>query len=302
MKRYTARHVLIARLAALALVALCFPQAQVRAQGMIGYIVIFPSVGLVPGESLRLTLFNPEGEPVRARAQIRHSGGANFLFGDGSVRGGTFRSFDFHRSDNPLPGEDVTGRIQLGPSFDIRMAEPRKKLAVSMEKISISDGTSSTFLVGEVLPSRSGEETIKFPDDVIIGFVRGQKLRVTLSNPQPFRPEAGSDAGSEAQHNPVSAHVKVFDGSGNLIAQSPELVIPSGELGFFDFNHDALSSPSEPGTNRKQVRIKPFFNFSSQRLSRVPASFELIDNSTGKTEVLEGHECLVFFLGGIPGN
>jgi hypothetical protein len=47
--------------------------------------------------------------------------------------------------------------------------------------------------------------------------------------------------------------------------------------------------------------VKPEFAFTSHRLSRVLASVEIIDNMTGKTEVLMGHECLVFFLGGMPG-
>ena len=58
-----------------------------------------------------------------------------------------------------------------------------------------------------------------------IGLTYGQPLRVSLFNPPSF----GSEAGSEAQRKPVSGHVKVFDGSGALIAQSPEAVVPPGE-------------------------------------------------------------------------
>jgi hypothetical protein len=53
MKRYIAGHVSIARLAALVLTALCVLQAPVRAQAIAEYIVIFPSVGLAPGQSSR---------------------------------------------------------------------------------------------------------------------------------------------------------------------------------------------------------------------------------------------------------
>jgi hypothetical protein len=78
--------------------------------------------------------------------------------------------------------------------------------------------------------------------------------------------------------------VKVFDGSGYLTAQSPEQVIPPGEFRSFDFNRNALPLRGEPGTNRAQLRIKPFFNFESGRLSPVLASFEIVDASTGRTE------------------
>jgi len=65
MKRYIARHILLAKLAALALSALCFLQAPVRAQETT-YNVIFPSVGVASEQRLSLTLFNPNGVPVRA--------------------------------------------------------------------------------------------------------------------------------------------------------------------------------------------------------------------------------------------
>jgi hypothetical protein len=66
--------------------------------------------------------------------------------------------------------------------------------------------------------------------------------------------------------------------------------------------HKAYRPIGEPGANQAQARIKPFFNFESERLSPVLASFEIDDNRTGKTVVLSGQECLVFLLGGIPSN
>jgi hypothetical protein len=126
------------------------------------------------------------------------------------------------------------------------------------------------------------------------GIVPGQRLRVTLFNSAP------SESG--AQSEPVGGHVKVFDRSGNLIAQSPELAITPCEFRSFDFDRFALSLPGEPGTNRANVRIKPFFNFESERLSPVLVSFEIVDNSTGKTVLLTGQQCLVYFLGGAPSN
>jgi hypothetical protein len=299
MKRHIARYVLIARLAALALSALCFLQDSVRAQGMTGYIVIFPSVGLAPGQSLRFTLFNPNGEPVRAQAQIHHAGGMLVGLADGSVRAGAFHSFDFKRSDIPLTGEVGTGRIQLRPSVRLTFSEAINPVIASMETVEVRDGTSNTVFVGEIIPSQVGGGgndilTSGFGNDIIMGIVPGQTLRVTLFNPP--------SSESEAQSEPVGAHVKIFDGSGNLITQSQELVIPPGEFRSFDFNRFALSLSGEPGTNRAQARIKPFFNFQSELLSPVLASFEIIDNSAGKTVLLAGQECLVFFLGGRPSN
>jgi hypothetical protein len=299
MKRHIARYVSIARLTALALSALCFLQAPVRAQGMTGYIVIFPSVGLAPGQSLRFTLFNPNGEPVRAQAGIHHAGGVQVCLADGSVRAGAFHTFEFKRSEIPLAGEGGTGRIQLYGSVRLSFSETIYPVVASMEVVEIQDGTSNTVFVAEKIIRHiggNGNDTVTsgFGNDFMTGIVPGQTLRVTLFN-QP-------SSESETQSEPVGGRVKVFDRSGNLIAQSPELAIPQGQFRSFDFDRFALSLPGEPGTNRAQARIKPFYNFKSERLSPVLASFEIVDNRTGKTVVLSGQECLVFYLGGTPTN
>ena len=299
MKGYIARNILIAKLAALALSALCFLQAPVRAQGMTGYIVIFPSVGVAPDQSLRFTIFNPNGEPVSAQAQIHHTGGMQVCLADGSVRSGDFLSFDFKQRAIPLPGEAGTGRIQVRGSVRLTFSEAIKPVVASMEIVEIKDGTSSTVFVAEKIIHQiggDGNDTIisGFGNDTIMGVGPGQKLRVTIFN--------SPSSESEGQSEPVGGHVKVFDWRGNLIAQSPELAIPTCEFRSFDIDLLALSIPGEPGTNRVQARIKPFYSFRSERLSPVLASFEIVDNRTGKTVVLSGSECLVFYQGGIPGN
>ena len=272
---------------------------------MTGYNLRFPSVGLAPGQILRLTLFNPAGSPVRAQAQIHHSGGVQFIFADGSVRflqAGAFDSFDFKRSDISLPGEAGTGRLQLRATCYISKAEPWKEidgLVVSMEIISISDGTSNTILVSEVIhPSTTGGAGKDiliggYGSDMLMGIVPGQTLRVTIFNP----PYSGSEAGSEAQRVPVSGHVKVFDGSGGLIAQSPDLVISPGESRSFDFNRSALPWPGEPGTGRLQLRAVPEVSFQRLNLVQfsVDISGEVIDDSTGKTTA--GKTFLIFASG-----
>ena len=300
MKLYFTRFILIARLAALALSVLCLLPGQIQAEEMNGYIVMCPSVGLAPGESLRLTLFNPNGVPVRAEALIHRAGGVQVALGDGSVRfiqPGITRSFDINRSDIPPMGEEGTDRLQLRAPFFIGIAEPGTidRVVVSMETISISDGTSNTVFFSEVIPSApgggGGNDVLVGGDarDVLIGFVPGQTLRVTLFNPPSFE--------SETQQNPANGHVKIFDRGGNLIAQSDELVIPRGEFRSFDFNRDALLLPGEPRTGRLQVRAH--LEATTDDPSSVPsdpratsplvASFEIIDNSTGRTTLFPAY-------------
>jgi hypothetical protein len=300
MQRYIARHILMAKLAALALSALCFLQAPVQAQGTV-YIVIFPSVGLAHDQILSFTLFNPNGAPVRAQSYLAFpgfTGGVTVASAD--INGGAFRSFNVKRSDIHQVGEAGTGRIQLSLSVRLSSSEAIKSVVASMELISISDGTSNTFLAAEVIPtapsSGGGKDVLIGGDarDVLMGIPPDHKLRVTILNPQA--------SGSEAQHEPVRGHVKVFDRSGNLIAQSPELVILPDEIRSFDIYRNEIPLAGEPWTNRAQARIKPFFTFESERLSPVLASFEIVNISTGKTVVLSGPQCLVFYLGGTPSN
>lgn len=306
MKRYIVQHVLIFKLAALALV-LCFLQTPIHAEQTTEHIVMFPSIGLAPGQRLRLTLFNPAGEPVRAQARSHHPGGIQVSMGDGSVRlvrGGTFHSFDLNRSDIPLSGEEGTGRVQLRASCYIRVAQPWTRiegLAVSLETIEISDGTSNTIMVSEVMPTAGdggGRDVLIGGDarDVLMGIVPGQRLRVTIFNPPSFE----TAAGSEPQRQSATGHVKIFDGSGVLIAQSDPVVIPPGAFHSFDFNRDSF--PESSGAPRLQMRIRPFFNYQSEQLPPLLASFEIVDNNTGRTEVVSAPQCLVFFLGGVPGN
>ncbi|HKQ72971.1 MAG TPA: hypothetical protein VJ810_04530 [Blastocatellia bacterium] len=295
MKRSIVRNVLIAKLAALTLVALIFPQSQIRAKGMTEQNLVLPPVGLAAGQSLRFTLFLPNGTylpngtPVRARVKLHDERGAVIAQSyEATIAAGQFRYFIFYRNDIPLAGEAGTGRIQLGASLSssvrLTFSEAIDPVVISIETISISDGTSNAMIVGEVIPAPGGGGNdlfnSGFRNDIMMGICSDQRLVVTISRP--------ASTGSAAQCEPVKGHVKVFDGNGNLIAQSPEKVIPSGGSPSFQFNRNEIPLPGEPGTNRAQVRIRPFFTCPSApqgadlSLNNV-ISFEVVDTSKGKT-------------------
>ncbi len=290
MKSSFTRFNLIVGSVALALLALCFLQAQVRAQGMTEQILVSPPVGLASGQSLRFSLFIPDGTPVRAQVKLHDERGAIIAQSNKAVIPlGQFRSFDFNRSDISLAGEG-TGRIQLRASIRtvrLTFSEAVDPVVALMEIVEVKDGTSNTVFVGEAFPSQtggSGNDVLNsgFGNDMLMGFAPGQTLRVSLFNPP--------SSGSEAQRKPVGGRVKLFDSRGNLIAQSPDLVIPPGEFRPIEFNRYALPLPGEPGTGRLQVRVRlevatadPFsFTTDPKATGQLAASYELIDN-TGKT-------------------
>jgi hypothetical protein len=275
-------------------------QQEVVAQDATANLLLSQSFGVAPTQSVRFTLFNPDGTPIRAKVKLHDKRGAVVAYSDESIiQPNAFHSFGFEPADIHLSGEPATGRRQLRASAVILSPNAIGRITAILEIVEsakgLTSGLSSTFLVGERLPSSETEDrgflSSSRSNDIVAGIVPGQSIRVTLFN-APFE--------SQTQTDTVGGRIKIFDGSNNLIVQSDEMAIAPGSFRSIDFNAEDLAIQGEPGTNRKQVRIGPFFEFQGRRLSRVVVSIETVDNLTGQTTVLSGQECLVFFLGGIP--
>lgn len=110
-----------------------------------------------------------------------------------------------------------------------------------------------------------------------VGIVPGQTLRLSVFNP-PASPQ---------QTTGINGHVKVFDGQGNLLAQSAEVVIAPGQFHSFDFPREALAAVGEPGTGRLQVHgsVQVAFADGSVRSLRanIPVALEILDTRSGAT-------------------
>jgi hypothetical protein len=271
-------HKSIVQLTALALFAVCLIQQQGRAQRMNEYILSAPSVGLTLAQSLRFTLFNPDGSPVRAQARLYDARGAVIAAsGEASIPASQFHSFDFKRGDIPLAGETGTGRLQLRAVCTVTVPGPSKKiggLAASIEVI--EDGTSNIILRVEI-PARDDPMEPGFGNDFLIGIIPGQALRCTVVNAN----KPGSPGGRES----VRAQVKLFDSIGDAVAESNIVGIPPGEFRSLDFDRDELPLLGEPGTDRAQVRGKIILwvRDTSTLSGFSPASLEIVDTSTGHT-------------------
>ncbi|MCM3900159.1 MAG: hypothetical protein ND866_00480 [Pyrinomonadaceae bacterium] len=118
------RKALNARLAALALLALCLVHPQARAQEEAAFVFHTSSWGMVGGQTARFSVFNQiepsERErlgPVFIQVMLFDASGAVIATSDEiAIPPGEFRSVDFNRDDLPVshePGGRVQTRAQV---------------------------------------------------------------------------------------------------------------------------------------------------------------------------------------------
>jgi hypothetical protein len=191
-------------------------------------------------------------------------------------------TFEFKRDALPLTGEPGTGRLQvvIQRTFTVRnvgnVPDLMELAPFSWEIVDDSTGKTTVGYLGGVsvgsgdlnAPVHNGNFLASC--EGMLGVVRDQTLRTSIFNPTA---------------RTMSAHVSIFDNSGGLIAQSPELSIPAGEFRFFDLNRDSLLLTGEPGTGRLQMAASIFLKLD--RLDPSPlVSMELVDNSNGRTSAL----------------
>ena len=117
----------IKRLLGLSLLALCFylPSSQplmVQAQEQTRQVTVIQdmvSIGLVPGQTLRVGVFNsgdrnPHRQAINGHVKVFDgSGGLLFQTAAVEIAAGAFHSFDIDRADISQPGDLRTGRLQV---------------------------------------------------------------------------------------------------------------------------------------------------------------------------------------------
>ena len=136
--------------------------------------------------------------------------------------------------------------------------------------------------------SSDPEPLVFYLGGIPLGFVRGETIRITVSNPDQPRSQASSDG----RKFKMLVAPLIVDAQGEVIAQSDEIEIEPGQFRSFDFNRDDLALRGEPGTGRLQVRSQIRYRFFSivDRTQITPNEFlntlEVIDNATGQTRVV----------------
>jgi len=131
-------------------------------------------------------------------------------------------------------------------------------------------------------PTQAQEQTRQITiiqDLVTVGLVPGQTLSITVSNHE--------DSGATC-----NCHIKVFDGRGGLVFQTPEAVIAPGEFHSFNIDRADISLPGDPRTGRFEVAARldeirsASVERSKARIDKLPTTIQLIDNPTGKTTAM----------------
>ena len=139
---------------ALALLALCFSQVPAQAQKteqtrQITIVQDLGVVGIVPDQTLSITLSNPEDSGVTVQGHVKILDGTRVVFETPEVEiaPGQFHSFEINRSDISSPGDPRTGRFRAaGRLLGIRKASVERskaridKLPLSIEIVDNDSG------------------------------------------------------------------------------------------------------------------------------------------------------------------
>lgn len=145
---------------ALALLALCFAQIPAQAQEQTRQITVIQdmvTVGLVPGQTLSITLSNPEdsGAPVSGHVKILDAQGTLvFETPEAEIAPGQFHSFEIDRANIALTGDPRTGRFQVAARLTtirrVNLARSRAridKLPSTIELIDNATGKTTAMLL-----------------------------------------------------------------------------------------------------------------------------------------------------------
>jgi hypothetical protein len=151
----------------------------------------------------------------------------------------------------------------------------------------ISQKPKEIVVVGSKSPVSASAQTltdlpvIVYGGRALMGLAYGQTLRVNA-----FYPGAPADP----QRQSVRARASVYGTNGALLAQSAEATIAPGEFHSFDFDRADIAASGEPAGRRLQMLVSlaatrdPSSLIQDQEAAGpLAASFELIDNSTGRT-------------------
>jgi hypothetical protein len=235
--------------------------------------VSYASVGIVHGEKIRISVANTAESSGTLSLSFQYyiADGTNSSIGVPfyetelmNVPQGEFRSSGVSREDLITAGEPGTGRAQVmvrvsivAPAGSDPEDFPSSLDVFADDRGGQSIQTDSKYRLIYVAARRAAIAPI--------GVLTGHRLSYSLFNPN----EEGSQ--------PVRATAYVYDSYGNLLKQTDPVVLRPGQLHNWIFNHDEL------GGRQVRASIQVVLMDGSVRHAKLPVSFELVNNGTGRT-------------------
>src|SRR5262249_24065675 len=167
MSKLLTRNLRISGLVGLAMLAVCSFQGPVQAQERKPSHISIMNFGLIPGEMARITIVNetgPEtsgpGEPISGHVKIFDSAGNQIYHSpEVDIPAGSFRAIDVDREQLSLPGDSVTGRVQVLGQMILFVREHQRFPEL---------GSTTPFVGGrhvslEIIKKSTGETTVFLP-------------------------------------------------------------------------------------------------------------------------------------------
>ena len=288
--RNTITKLIAITITAAALVLLCGtallpPVAAQIGDGSVKF-VSYASIGIVPGEKVRLSVANDE----RATGNLTLSFSYYLAHGTNSsstvpvyesewmrVAPGEFRSSELSRKDFKTEGDQGTGRAQLLVKMTIFASAGINPddLACSLEVTKDEDGDSAQIDSKYRLIILAAKRSKQLAP---ISFYPGEQLSYTFFNPN----EEGSQ--------PVRVQAYVYDAAGRLMTQTDPVELLPGQVHTARIDRDALRVAGEKVPGRVEVRagVQTVLLDGSVRHVSIPVWMELVDKPTGSTTSGQG--------------
>ncbi|HEX6729671.1 MAG TPA: hypothetical protein VF074_06660 [Pyrinomonadaceae bacterium] len=291
-----------------ALLTLCFVPLQVHAdEGPEESITfVYGRLGIVRDQTLRYTWANLSGsdpstrdfEPLRIQVRLRAADGSALAQQEATaVAVGHSQSFDFDRNQIGARGEIGTERLQLGLEATLVVVPTRtgsvpkqsilKTFAGAIEVFDNLSGRTTVSLGGGfnamIVDDTSGRQyfnpkafqIISAGNDYLVGIAPDQTLRLVIAH-------VDGDATKPPPPN-VTVGGWVLDSPGQVVFQSPQVQIAPNEFHIFDFSASSLPITPEPGTGRKQLRLRVVNNGEPVTATALVVSWLELMDSTGRT-------------------
>jgi hypothetical protein len=256
------------------------PVAAQIGDGSVKY-VRYTSLGIVPGEKVRLSVANDETSAgtltYRFSYYLAHGTNASTgvpLYESGlmQVPSGEFRFADVSRKDLRTEGEPLTGRAQLlvGVTMFVPAGSNPEDFPVSLEVFKDEDGDGNAVQVDSkyrliILAAKRSKQLIR------MSFSHGQSLRYTFFNPT---------------EESVRVSAYGYDATGRLMTLTDPVELRPGDSYTAIINRDDLLEEGEKGTGRVHMGtgIQAVLMDGSVRHFDLPVWVELVNNRTGQTQ------------------